>query len=170
MKDIRITGGCQCGAVRYALHSEPSKPAICHCRMCQKQSGSYFGAFTGVNAKDFEVTRGTIAYFQSSDDARRGFCRDCGTPLTYEFLSKPRICPTHGSLDEPWAIEPEIQVGIESRMPWLHKIMDLPASESGNDSFVPGDTPSRFELIRRTNRQHPDHDTEVWPPIEWAER
>ena len=42
------TGGCQCGAVRYALYAEPTNPHVCHCRMCQKASGGYFGAFAGV--------------------------------------------------------------------------------------------------------------------------
>ena len=44
----RITGGCQCGAVRYALHEQPTDPHICHCRMCQKAFGSFFAPLAGV--------------------------------------------------------------------------------------------------------------------------
>ena len=46
-------GGCQCGAVRYALYAEPTNPHVCHCRMCQKAVGGYFGAFAGVPLADF---------------------------------------------------------------------------------------------------------------------
>ena len=63
----RITGGCQCGAVRYALKEMPSGPHICHCRMCQKAFGSFFAPLTGVPMAAFEVTRGTLAVFMSSD-------------------------------------------------------------------------------------------------------
>ena len=42
MTAFRLTGGCQCGAVRYCLHEPPADPHICHCRMCQKAFGSFF--------------------------------------------------------------------------------------------------------------------------------
>ena len=47
MSDFRLTGGCQCGAVRYALLEPPSNPHICHCRMCQKAFGSFFAPLAG---------------------------------------------------------------------------------------------------------------------------
>ena len=46
--EVRITGGCQCGAVRYALHAVPTNPHICHCRMCQKAFGSFFAPLARV--------------------------------------------------------------------------------------------------------------------------
>ncbi len=48
MSDVRITGGCQCGAIRYALHDAPTGASICHCRMCQKAFGNYFAPLAGV--------------------------------------------------------------------------------------------------------------------------
>ena len=54
--------------------------------MCQKAFGSYFAPLAGVKTGDFEVTRGTIATFHSSDPVVRGFCRDCGTPLTFAVV------------------------------------------------------------------------------------
>ena len=47
-----MTGGCQCGAVRYELYSEPTEPSICHCRMCQKAFGNYIAPLAGVPPKD----------------------------------------------------------------------------------------------------------------------
>ena len=116
MSDFRLTGGCQCGAVRYALLEEPSGPHICHCRMCQKAFGSFFAPLTGVSLEKFELTRGELAIFKSSDLVERGFCRNCGTPLTFRFVDSDRIAVSIGSLDEPEKIEPQHQFGIEARL------------------------------------------------------
>ena len=62
-----LTGGCQCGAVRYALYAMPERASICHCRMCQKQFGSYFGPFTSVAPGEFAWTRG-LAHRAKLDD------------------------------------------------------------------------------------------------------
>ncbi len=135
------------------------QPCICHCRMCQKQFGSFFGAFAGVSAEHFVLTRGTVAYFQSSSEAERGFCRDCGTPLVYRFLSQPRIDVSIGSLDRHSEMKPEFQFGLESREPWLAEIVSLPGTVTGDGDNGVGDTPERFAKIQSSNRQHPDHDT-----------
>ena len=58
------TGGCQCGAVRYALYAEPTNPHVCHCRMCQKAFGSYFAPLAGVPLGDFAWTRGSPGVFR----------------------------------------------------------------------------------------------------------
>ena len=111
---IGLTGGCQCGAVRYRLDTAPGGN-ICHCRMCQKASGGPFMAFGGVpNA--FVVTRGALSIFKSSDIAERGFCAACGTPLTYRVLGGQRVGVTLGSLDHPDAVAPEEQFGAISRL------------------------------------------------------
>lgn len=158
---VRITGGCQCGAVRYALHAAPKYPHICHCRMCQKAFGSYFAALIGgVLREDFEITRGRLATFNSSDEAERGFCADCGTPLSFRYFTSKWIAVSAGSLDDPAAIKPAMQYGIEARMPWLHELASLPGEATEDDAADAG----RLAHIRATNHQHPDHDTDRWPP------
>jgi hypothetical protein len=164
MADDRWTGGCQCGAVRYELTAQPNNPCICHCRMCQKQFGNFFGAFAGVDLSSFKITRGTMEFFRSSDDAERGFCRECGTPLAYKFISQPRVDVSIGSLDRHSEMKPEFQYGIEAREPWLSEIINLPESKTGESDNGVGDTLERFEKIRLSSRQHPDHDTDFWPP------
>jgi hypothetical protein len=156
-------GGCQCGAVRYEFTVRPDNACICHCRMCQKQFGNFFGSFAGSHIDDFRITRGTLSLFRSSDDAERGFCRDCGTPLTYKALSRPRISVSIGSLDRHSEMKPQFQYGLESCEPWLSDVLSLPGTRSGDGDNGEGDTPERFELIRNTNRQHPDHPTSNWP-------
>jgi len=158
MTETRITGGCQCGAVRYALRSVPAKPCICHCRMCQKAMGNLFGAFAGVRHADFEVTRGALSSFQTSDLAERLFCQRCGTPLAYDCVDRSRISVTIGSLDEPERMRPLAQYGAEGRLPWLDEALVAPASVTGA-----GETQADMRAAERIHpRQHPDHDTADW--------
>ncbi len=146
-----LTGGCQCGAVRYALRSEPTGASICHCRMCQKAFGNYFAPFTGDRLKDLAWKRGAPAIFKSSELVERGFCRDCGTPLTYRKIEKDRISVSVGSLDEPARIRMEKQDGIESRLPAFATLHELPG-ETTEESMPPEWLP------RLASRQHPDRD------------
>lgn len=156
-------GGCQCGAVRYEFDTRPDNPCICHCRMCQKQFGNFFGSFAGSHTDHFRITRGQLAIFESSDDAERGFCRDCGTPLTYKAKSRPRISVSIGSLDRHSEMQPEFQYGLEGREPWFGELDHLPGTRTGDGDNGEGDTPARYETIKASNRQHPDHDTQHWP-------
>jgi len=143
-----LTGGCQCGAVRYALYAAP-KADICHCRMCQKAVGNLFLAAAGVALDDFAWTRGAPATYQSSSVAARDFCRTCGTPLTFRYLEKDEINVTIGSLDDPAAARPTAQFGIESRVPWWHDLLDLPGSTTEQDP-----PPGGLEALE--SYQHPD--------------
>jgi hypothetical protein len=158
MTAARLTGGCQCGAIRYALHAAIERPSVCYCRMCQKAFGSYFAPLGTVPVSALEVTRGTIAYFRSSDVVERGFCNQCGTPLTFHHIGRDKIDVSLGSLDDPSAVKPILQFGIEGRMPWFEELTALPGSVTEED----GDA-ATYERIRVTNHQHPDHDTAAWP-------
>jgi len=148
---IGLTGGSQCGAVRYRLDTAPGGN-ICHCRMCQKASGGPFMAFGGVPNSSFVVTRGALSIFKSSDIAERGFCAACGTPLTYRVLGGQRVGVTLGSLDNPNVVAPEEQFGAESRVSWLAAALAAPET-------------SLSEWLRNKgiasvgSRQHPDHET-----------
>lgn len=163
MTDQPCTGGCQCGAVRYRVNGTLSDPHLCHCRMCQKAAGNYFMPFAGIQKTEFEVTRGEISWFYSSEPVRRGFCNNCGTPLAIDTVSGPRIHITLGSLDNPSAVKPVSVYGDEGRMPWLAEICatsgTMTESETGEDGLL-------IAEIAATNRQHPDHDTETGLPEE----
>jgi hypothetical protein len=158
---VRITGGCQCGAIRYALHRRPARPCVCHCRMCQKASGNLFGTFAGVAGEHFELTRGQFAAFQTSFEAERCFCAACGTPLAYRMLDGSWVSVTIGSLDQPEAMQPNHFYGEEGRIAWTAEAAAHPATITCIDA-----APDHVDHLRRTNRQHPDHDTDTWPPRE----
>lgn len=155
-RQVFYSGGCQCGAVRYALYAEPYGTHICHCRMCQKAFGSLCAPLTLIRYNDFAWTRGQPAVFQSSADVERGFCSSCGTPLTFAHKGSDYVNLAVGAFDQPGRINPDIQIGIESRIPWASEIPLL--REQRTDQALSAD-----RLARVKSYQHPDHDTDVWP-------
>jgi hypothetical protein len=159
-----FSGGCQCGAVRYALHETPSGPSICHCRMCQKAVGGPFFATFTVKKSSIEWTRGKPSVFKSSLKMERGFCRDCGTPLyNNNWIANDLIHPAIATLDNPRAVTPEYQAGTESRLAWSLDIASLHAT-SADDAF--NGCEALLAEIEATNRQHSDHDSAGRPPEE----
>ena len=136
MTTLPITGGCQCGAVRYALSAEP-KSTFCHCRMCQRAMGNVFAALSMVKKDEVAWTKGEPAYFASSTVATRGFCRDCGTPLTFAYNDRDRMEVTTGSLDDPRSAGLVEHFGAESKMPWLKLCDGLPEHRSEENADSP---------------------------------
>ena len=116
-----ITGGCQCGSVRYALHiAKVERPHVCHCRMCQRATGGVFAALAGCPKAKLDWTKGSPALFASSNLATRGFCKDCGTPLTFAYNQpEARIYVTIGSLDNPEQAAIDAQFGVEAKLTWV---------------------------------------------------
>ena len=146
-----LTGGCQCGAVRYRIEAAPVKPHICHCWMCQKASGAAFMAFAETDLDHFRWTHGLPAWFRSSEAVERGFCATCGTSLHFRYIGSDRLDVALASLDEPEAITPENEFGYESRLHWLDLLGKLP------NSTTEGSTPEAA-LQTYASRQHPDHE------------
>ncbi len=110
------------------------KPHVCHCRMCQRATGGLFAALAGCAKSRLEWTRGEPAFFASSNLARRGYCRDCGTPLTFAYdLPEARIYVTIGSLDDPEVAAIEIQYGLESKIGWVNFCEGVPGERTGED-------------------------------------
>ena len=150
MGKVELRGGCQCGAVRYRLTATPTGENICHCRMCQKAGGAPFMAFAGAPLNALSWTRGAPKIFRSSAIAERGFCAECGTPLTYRMLGAERISVTIGSLDEPAKVAPKRQFGVEAKLPWIEGALSLPAVEAGDWL--------KLDAAALGSRQHPDHE------------
>jgi len=127
--------------------------------MCQKAYAAPFAVTASVAMADVEWTRGERKRFQSSNAIARGFCGECGTPLSFEPATGGKnIALSICALDDPDALSPQRQSDVEARVAWLHGIEALPV-------------PSAEEIAAqaakygpRISYQHPDHDTETWPP------
>lgn len=149
------SGGCQCGAVRFRVEGALGKPSVCHCRMCQKAFGNFYAPLANTRDAEFSWTRGEPKRFRSSEHVSRGFCADCGTPLTYE--APDGLALAIGAFDDPSSLAPETQWGMEAKLPYVDAIPSLPQQLTTDDgeagSFL-------FDMV---SFQHPDHDTDHWP-------
>jgi hypothetical protein len=154
---MSVTGGCQCGAVRFRVEGELGDASICHCRMCQKAFGAFFGPLVSVKVADLTWTRGERRRFRSSNKVWRGFCGDCGTPLTFEPL-QGIIDLAIGAFDDPAPIRPLHQLGSPRRLPWVDELGELPRWDDEHRERV---VAYQADLV---SYQHPDHDTAEWPP------
>jgi hypothetical protein len=152
----QYSGGCQCGAVRFRVEGALGEPSICHCRMCQKAFGNFYAPLVSVRGTKLEWTRGEPKRYQSSNFALRGFCGECGTPLTYE--APDGMALAIGAFDDPSGLGPVIQWGTEGKLPFMDHIPDLPGEETMADIES---APFLADLV---SYQHPDHDTDQWPP------
>lgn len=151
MADEGLTGGCQCGAVRFRA-TGPFEAAICHCRMCQKAFGNYSAPL--VTVKAVEWTRGEPSFFRSSNKARRGFCDKCGTPLCY-VGDKGWIELAGGALDDPEKVPPTVQYNLGHKLSFFDRLAQLPHQPDTEAEAAFNATVVSF--------QHPDHDTDHWP-------
>lgn len=123
MTNAAVTGGCLCGAVRYA-HDGPVGPAnCCHCADCRRCTGGPFGISIRVEIARFRITEGAPRGFTKTADSgnplTRHFCGDCGSPI---YTAAPRH-PEHvyvkaGSLDDPALVRVEREAWTQSRVPW----------------------------------------------------
>lgn len=131
-----VSGGCQCGRVRYRATIDDDEAYLCHCRMCQRATGGVSIAFKNLPKTAVRWEREPDR-FESSPIAARGFCATCGTPLTYEAHAHDYMDLTGGSFDDPYRFKPTEHSGCES---WHRDWLDtsrLPASRTDqNPSMV----------------------------------
>ncbi len=95
----------------------------CHCRDCQRASGSAFGPFLTVSADALRLTRGEPRFYRKVSDGGnpmlRGFCPDCGSPLLIQEPHRSKIVSIHAaSLDDPSWYKPTMDIFTASAQPW----------------------------------------------------
>ena len=144
-----MTGGCQCGRVRFVAEIESDDAYLCHCRMCRRATGGASIAFVNVVQDKVRWER-EPDWYESSPIARRPFCSACGTPLGFAFLERAtNIDLTLGSFDDPARFVPRHNFGAESILPnWLDA-SHLPAIRSD-------DNPSTTDRWMKTVGKLPD--------------
>ena len=117
----QMTGGCACGKVRFTAAVEPDEAYLCHCRMCQKATGSVSIAFIHAKLDDIQWD-GEPDWYDSSPIAERPFCAACGTSLGFKFKQgSDNMDLTVASFDDPGPFKPKHHFGAESiHRAWLN--------------------------------------------------
>ena len=125
-----MTGGCLCGAVRYEAQGNPLFAVHCHCRDCQRASGTGHVPVMGVAKSSFKVTGETRSYtVQGTSGLRttRHFCPTCGSLLFGRADMAPESVSVYvGTLDDPSVFQPEAILFARSRLAWDELAGSLP--------------------------------------------
>ena len=116
-----LTGGCQCGAVRYEIAKEPLAVYVCHCRECQKQSASAFGISLLVPRDAFRVERGEVCTWSRRTDSGRRldcmFCPTCGSRVWHASPGSATITVKGGSLDRSVDLTHAVHIWTSRKLP-----------------------------------------------------
>ena len=130
MTGVKHTGGCLCGTVRYEAIQSNMLTVICHCRMCQRWTGSAMWGSVTFDRKAVSFIEGVPKIYSSSSVLERGFCQNCGSSLFARYLSGGAfdtvIFIGLGSLDDPEICKPDIHYGVESEISWIHQDDSIP--------------------------------------------
>ena len=118
-----ITGGCLCGKIRYRADADPKFVSLCHCRDCQKFTGSAFAAVVALPKAGLTVSGAMKGFVKRGDSGKtieRFFCPDCGTSLMDEAeVVSGLVMIQAGTLDDPSWMRPSSQIYCASAQPWL---------------------------------------------------
>lgn len=116
-----MTGGCQCGRVRYSVPIDGGEAYLCHCDMCKRATGGVSIAFKNVRFADVTWTAAEPDWYTSSAIAQRPFCSACGTPLGFRYLEgSENMDLTVGSFDDPRFFAPASHFAIDRAIwAWL---------------------------------------------------
>jgi hypothetical protein len=117
------TGGCLCGRVRYTASREPAFSGLCHCRNCQRFTGSAFETTIGFPTSAVSVQGDLKTYSEVSDTGqavRRRFCPHCGSGILAEADAFPGMTIfLAGTLDDPSSYHPTMELYCSSAQPWV---------------------------------------------------
>lgn len=129
-----LTGSCLCGKVRYEIRGPPQEMYFCHCRMCQKATGTAFATNMLVRVEDFAIVAGreSLTPYPSSPGEIRHFCSSCGSPVYNEAeRRKETVSVRCGLLDSDPMIRPAQHFYARFKAPWFEISDGLPALADG---------------------------------------
>lgn len=118
MPDLPLTGGCQCGQVRYRINAAPYVFYLCHCTECQRHTSSAFGESLRIKGSDLEVAGELKTYRRMSESGktREGhFCPDCGVRIVHGTQGSDMVNIKAGTLDDATWLVPAGHIWTRSK-------------------------------------------------------
>ncbi len=122
---MTTTGACLCGNISYEIAGAIQMAGICHCKNCQRQTGSAYSTLGGVAKSDFTFKTGSTKVYKDSDTdsggtVERHFCGDCGSPIYSWVPAFPdNLFLKTGTLDDTATFTPQFQVWCSSKQNWV---------------------------------------------------
>lgn len=120
-----MEGGCTCRSVRYRLTTKPLFVHCCHCRWCQRETGSAFALNAMIEADRAELLMGAPEMVMTPSNSGRGQkiwrCPTCRVAVWSNYSGagdKVRFVRV-GTLDEPDLLPPDIHIFTASKQPWV---------------------------------------------------
>jgi len=155
-EDFSAEGGCDCRAVRYRMTAPPLFVHCCHCRWCQRESGSAFALNALVETGAVEILEGETMAIDTPSESGRGQvlhrCPKCFVTLWSHYAGGgPHIAFIRvGTLDDPDRIAPDIHIYTASKQPWVTLSHEIPAVKSYYkvSEYWPGESLERARLAR----------------------
>lgn len=134
--EMPLTGGCNCGNIRYELQSPPFIVAACHCVNCRKQSGAPYSVNLAMSAKAVTIHGDLTRYEDRGDESGqpvlRDFCGTCGSPIRSVPAATPKIVAIKaGTLDNPDPYPPTVHIWTCSSVAWAQIPADAIRFEKG---------------------------------------
>jgi hypothetical protein len=131
MVTVKREASCSCGKLSITAEGDPVKTSACHCRECQRRTGSAFGVAVFFDREKVAAFGASNSYTRSGDSGRSiefRFCPGCGSTVVWmpEFR-EDLVAVALGCFDEPSSLVPEQSVYEESRVGWVG--LDLPGGD-----------------------------------------
>lgn len=127
-----LTGGCACGRVRYRMASKPLFVHCCHCRWCQRETGSAFALNALIEADRVELLSGAPDALATPSNSGKGQkivrCPDCRIALWSNYAGAGDLVRfvRVGTLDHPDLLPPDIHIYTSTKQPWVVLPEDTP--------------------------------------------
>lgn len=126
---MKAAGKCLCGAIDFSVAMPTKWVAHCHCTQCQRAHGAAFVTWVGVEEAQLTLDdpSGALTWFQSSHDARRGFCTRCGSSLFFRSARWPgEVHVARANFTDPIDRMPQAHVFFDTHVDWVAIEDNLP--------------------------------------------
>lgn len=148
-----LTGACACKALTYRLLDTPMFTHCCHCRQCQRLTGSGFVINTIIENDNIELVSGEVVMTPgpSEESAIHNIyrCATCSTAVWSDYGGRPNYRFVRaGTLDDPGAITPDVHIFTRFKVPWVV----IPPEHRQFDMFYQLEQEWPSEMLARRKR------------------